>query len=158
VTEERDDRADDVVEDVDQEHEDFDAYWAARERARRPPYVTIRGIEVEAPTDLPIELELQPERYANASTFDEVREYLEVVLGDVVDDLVKAGIGLRELLLLVTWATANGAGRRTTLAQADELLTKAQAADEGKARPNRATRRATGRRTRSGGTSARTGR
>lgn len=151
-----------LADDLDEQaetFEDFDAYWEQRERARRPAWVRIRGIEVEAPTDLPIELELRPERFASASTFEEVREYLEIVLGEVVDELVAAGIGLRELLLLVTWATANGSGRRTTLAEADELLSKAQAEDEGKAQPppNRAARRATGTNPRSGGTSRRTG-
>lgn len=146
------------IPDEDGSFEDFDAYWAQREATRRPPTVRIRGIDVEAPTDLPIELELRPERWANASGYDELSEYLGLLLGDVVDDLVSAGIGLRELQLLITWAAANGAGKRTTLADADALLTQAEVGEGKATAPNRTARRATQRPTRSGGAFARTGR
>jgi hypothetical protein len=138
------------------EFEDFDAYWEQRERARRPAVVRVRGIDVEAPSDLPVEMQLRADQVA-VTTMDEVRDVLETLLGggDVVDELVEAGIGMRELQLLTTWATAHGSGQPVTLAEADDLLTQAEAGEAGKPR---AQRRAQARATRSGGRSGRTGR
>lgn len=137
------------------EFEDFDAYWEQRERARRPAVVRIRGIDVEAPSDLPVEMQLRADDVAKAATFAEVRDVLEILLADVVDELVDAGIGIRELQLLTTWAYAHGSGRPVTLAEADDLLHQAEAGETGKPR---AQRRAEARSTRSGGRSGRTGR
>jgi hypothetical protein len=153
------DEPDDLVE--DDHFEDFDAYWAQQEARRRPVWTRIHGVEVEAPTDIPLEFEVRATQMADAENLDDLRGPVGMLLGDgVVDDLIAAGVGIREMQLLLVWAQANGSGLRTTLAEAAELVAKAQAGAVGPGKAdNRAARRAQTRTVRrSGGRSAPTGR
>lgn len=143
--------------DLDEDFEDFDAFWAEHERRRRPVVTRIRGIDVEAPADLPLEMQLRADQLADATGLDEVRELLGMVLDDgVLDELAAAGVGLRELQVLLSWCVANGSGRRTTLAEAAGYVEQAEAVGKAPRRERRAMSRQ--QRTRSGGRSAGTGR
>ncbi|MFE4203958.1 MULTISPECIES: hypothetical protein [Streptomyces] len=149
-------------QDQDQEHgpadgqldaADFDAF-VVEECAKRPRQpVTLYGKTYVLPESLPIMFTLLMTRVEDSQDPKDVARLLALLFGgDVLDAWAEKGMTDRQLGILLIYSAAN---TRTpgsvTLARAAELYEEQEA---GKAAvPNRATRRATGKKKRSGGRS-----
>ncbi|EFC80252.1 hypothetical protein [Parafrankia sp. EUN1f] len=121
------------------EIEDFDVYWAEHGVEPEVRRARILGVEVEVPTDLPLEVEAIVQRDAGQLTSDDVDRVVTLIFGaDVFEQWIDAGITSNQFPVICAWGMANGAGRRVTFAEAAELV-----AEQNAARPtNRAERRA----------------
>jgi hypothetical protein len=147
--------------------EDWDAFWS-KHVAERRPRALIRGVEVTAPYDLPLEL---AERMQNATPDDTtlVQDLLAELYGDgIVDQWTAAGMGGLEFFVVLTWSYMRAGGSAATFADAFEAVQKglesgALDLDAEQPVPNRADKRAAakapkGSTTRSGRTGARSSR
>jgi hypothetical protein len=147
--------------------EDWDAFWSTHVEARRPK-ARIRGVEVTAPYDLPLELaERMQEANANDTTL--VQDLLAELYGEgIVEQWTAAGMGSLEFFVVLTWSYMRAGGSSATFADAFDAVQKglesgALDMDAQQPVPNRADKRAAakapkGRTTPSGRTGARSSR
>lgn len=124
-------------------NDSWDAFWA--EVAGEQRTEVIRGIEVPVPTNLPLALEKRATDLEDSERFEDYAELVGRIFGpDVLTRWVDAGMGLRELQVVLTWGMAQGSGQDMSFREAFETVMKAD--DEGKpeapAGANRAARRA----------------
>ncbi|MEU9002583.1 hypothetical protein [Streptomyces sp. NPDC048551] len=116
----------------------WDDFWAS---VSRPKTTKIRGVEVAIPTDMPMLVEQRAEELHDSTSLDDVAELVGLIFGqDCLAQWRDAGMGLLEFRVVLTWGMANARGRALSFAEAYEL--SQEVADEGKAPPNRAARRA----------------
>lgn len=146
---------DDVDGEESTQDHDFDAWWA--ERVAQRPTTTILGVRVPIPSQVPAEIMLQPDK---ALKLDSERDAAEIVrlLGLILDvagvdgpatveQLIDAGLGSEQLVIIFVWALLNGArppGKSPVSFARVAALVEGQS---GKAAtpPNRAARRAASR-------------
>jgi hypothetical protein len=115
----------------------WDDFWA--EQQSDGPTEVIRGVTVPVPTDMPLGYEARLAELHDADTADVMDELIDGLFGaGVYQQWVTAGMGVQELLTVLTWGMCHAGGREVTFAEAREI---ALSGDEGKA-PNRAARRA----------------
>jgi hypothetical protein len=118
----------DEAQDDEEQFSSWDAFWAEAQRRQLAarglsPTVTIRGVEVRRPADLPIRFE---QDVAAAEVADDDATFqllLEKLFGvDVFTAWISAGMGRLEFRVIFTWALANGKGRPFTFEQAFEAV------------------------------------
>lgn len=123
----------------------FDAWWADHSQAREVETTTILGVEVDVPTDIPLEVEMLLTRKDGNLTSDDVRRAVELVFGeDVLADWMSQTppISSFQFSVIFAWAMSHGQGKPVTFQEAAEAIREAQEAE----RPtNRAARRAAAR-------------
>jgi hypothetical protein len=139
------------------EHEqeaDFEAFWSSYAptlEEDKPETVTIFGVDVEIPHDLPLKVTVQVERFQDSADIDTIRHLVGLIFdADVLGEWIERDITEEQFAVLLVWGMANGKGQKTTFAEAAALV-KAREADKGKAPApvtpmNRADRRATAKR------------
>ncbi|MDQ0943267.1 hypothetical protein [Streptomyces sp. V1I1] len=135
----------------------FDAFWA--EQARSGRTTVIRGVTVPVPADLPLALELRAQELSESTAETDIRELLALLFGvDVLDEWRNKGMGLLELKTVLAWASAQGAGRDISFAEALEAVRAEEAEGKAPSGQNRAARRAAPKKrsASTGGRSART--
>lgn len=121
--------------------ESWDDFWASVSRGRTE---TIRGVEVQMPTDMPMVVDKRVEELQNSSRLEDVQELIGLLFGaDVLDQWIDAGMGLREFQVVMTWGMAHASGNPLTHREAYDLVEQGagvgkQLAPKG---PNRAARR-----------------
>lgn len=120
----------------------WDAFWAEVSAGRTE---VIRGVEVQVPTDIPLAVEQRVHELHESDSEEDAAELLRMLFGaDVLDTWRNAGMGLRELQTVLTWALAQGSGTDMSFGEALELVM----AGDGEGKPlapkgaNRAARRA----------------
>ncbi|MGW3057683.1 hypothetical protein ACWC98_17425 [Streptomyces goshikiensis] len=132
---------------------DFDAF-IVEEAAKRPRQpVKLYGKTYVLPDSLPVMFTLLMTRVEDSQDPEDVARLLALLFGgDVLDSWAEKGMTDRQLGILLIFSAANTRmPGSVTLARAAELYEEQEA---GKAAvPNRATRRATGKKKRSGGRS-----
>lgn len=126
-----------------EQHEAWDDFWADVTGAGRTE--VIRGVTVQVPKDIPLAVEKRAEDLAESGAFEDYAELIGMLFGaDVLQQWLAAGMGVRELQVVLAWGMAQGSGEDVTFRQAYETVTAAD--DEGKpqapAGANRAARRA----------------
>jgi hypothetical protein len=118
------------------------------------------GVDVPVPTDTPLGVTLQAQeaqRNPEAVSEKNVLELLAGILGeDKAEEIKAVDAGVRACGALLLWAYRNAAGDECTFPEAFEEYEENERnsrevtdedGDEGKVKPNRATRRASGRAT-----------
>lgn len=106
----------------------WDDFWAEIERKEaaergRAATVTIRGVQVRVPHDLPLRFDRRLERLQGSTSEDDIRALLEDLFGqDVLDQWVENGMTSMEFRVLLRWAVANGRGRAMSFAEAYEAV------------------------------------
>lgn len=121
--------------------ESFDAFWAEVSRGRTE---TIRGVEVQVPTDMPMIVERRVEELQDSGRLEDIQELLGLLFGtDVLDQWLEAGMGLREFQVVITWGLAHASGNPLTYREAYDLVQQGAGAGKQLAPkgPNRAARR-----------------
>lgn len=123
------------------EYDDFDAFWRSRNPARP---VRIRGVLVTPPTDVPLSLVDQLDRVMRAQADEQaIRDLLATLYGQgVVDQWLRAGMGMRELQVVVAWTGAHMRGHPISFEAAYKLVEQALTEREQGKGLNRAARRA----------------
>ncbi|MEH0650661.1 hypothetical protein QA995_14770 [Streptomyces scabiei] len=119
----------------------WDDFWAEVSRGRTE---TIRGVEVQVPTDMPLIVEQRVEELQNSGRLEDIQELLGLLFGsDVLDQWLQAGMGLREFQVIITWGLAHASGRELTFQEALDLVQQGAGAGKQLAPkgPNRAARR-----------------
>lgn len=134
------------VDQFDDEEKPPDAFlaWVAEQDPTDVEYTTIYGVEVEIPTDVPLLFEAKVEALNGGTADDDaVNELVEILFGsDVYDRWVQAGMTSKHFSIVFTWGLANANGKRTTFAEAAELVKQSR---EDPGPTNRAERRAAAR-------------
>jgi hypothetical protein len=142
----------DQVADVDRDEDDFLAFWAQHQATKAPETKRIFGVDVVVPTDIPLVFGDDIARLQKSERAEDMKHLLTTLFGaGVMDQWIAAGCTGEQFGVLLAWGMANAAGKPTTFAEAADLVAKAQADAEGKAR-NRAARRASSKTVKSGGT------
>ncbi|WP_200308246.1 hypothetical protein [Streptomyces adelaidensis] len=121
--------------------ESWDDFWAEVSRGRTE---TIRGVEVQVPTDMPLIVEKRVEELQGSSRLEDIQELLGLLFGaDVLDQWLEAGMGLREFQVVMTWGLAHASGNPLTHREALDLVEQGAGAGKQLAPkgPNRAARR-----------------
>lgn len=146
--------------------EDWDAFWSQHVASRRP-MVRIRGVDVTAPYDMPLEL-AERMQAADASDTTLVQDLLGELYGEgIVEQWTAAGMGGLEFFVVLTWSYMRAGGSTATFADAFDAVQKgiesgALDLDAEQTVPNRADKRAAakgkGSTTRSGRTGAQSSR
>lgn len=118
---------------VDEEQYDsWDAFWA--EVLDTAPTVTIRGVRVRTPRDLPMGFDQKLRVARNAGDEATYKGLLVDLFGvDVLDAWTAAGMGEIEFQVVLAWGYANGKNQPVTFQQAYELVRARQEAARGKA-------------------------
>ncbi|MFF9844611.1 hypothetical protein [Streptomyces sp. NPDC013740] len=128
-------------------HESWDDFWT---RVTGGGTETIRGVEIQIPTDVPLAMEQRLKALEDSESEDDIREMVGLLFGaDVLDRWAENGMGLLEFKTVLAWGMAHAGGAKVTFQEAFDIVLAEEAA-EGKA-PNRAARRAVSKRP-SGGT------
>jgi hypothetical protein len=110
--------------------EDFDAFWAQRERKRKS--TTVMGVAVELPASLPLQFELEARRLQRSKRDKDVRTLVGILFGaDALDTWTAKGMDLEQLMVLLAWAPQVIAGEDVTLAEVAEAVAKANAKSDG---------------------------
>jgi hypothetical protein len=124
--------------------EDFDAFWAKFTDTRRPKAL-IRGVEVAAPYDIPLELSERIDA-ATPDDQDTVHDLLAELYGEgIVDRWKAAGMGAIEFFVVLTWSYMRAGGSSATFEDAMAVVQEAfdsGALNDAQTVPNRADRRA----------------
>lgn len=125
----------------------WDAFWAEtlrKEREQRgiAPTVTIRGVTVRVPQDLPLSYQAKADRLKDSSSDEAFAELLAELFGaDVLDVWRDDGMGLREFRTILAWALSHGRGQPISFREAYELVHNADDEDVdgegGKASPQK---------------------
>lgn len=117
--------------------ESWDDFWAEVSGARTE---IIRGVEVEVPRDLPFGFEERMAELKESTRAADFEEMVERLFGaDIFGQWQAAGMGLREMVTVLTWGMAQASGQDMTFREAYEAVGAMEA--QGKA-PNRQARRA----------------
>lgn len=122
------------------ENESFDSFWASVSAGRTE---TIRGVEVQTPTDIPLAMEMRLKALEDSEAEDDIREMVGLLFGaDVLGEWRERGMGLLEFKTVLAWGMAHAGGSKVTFREAYDIVVAAEA-DEGKAPSgqNRAVRR-----------------
>lgn len=126
--------------------EDWDAFWSQHVESRRPK-ARIRGVEVTAPYDMPLEL-AERMQAADANDTGLVQDLLAELYGEgIVEQWTAAGMGGLEFFVVLTWSYMRAGGSTATFAEAFEAVEKGLASgaldlDAEQPVPNRADKRA----------------
>jgi hypothetical protein len=126
-----------ISEDLHDENsvEDFDAFWASRER--RGKTTTIMGRTVELPPALPLQFEMEARRLERSKREKDVHRLVAILFGpDALDHWRKAGMDAEQFAVLLAWAPQVVAGNDVTLAEVADAVAKAEAAQESGANPH----------------------
>ncbi|MCK9896976.1 hypothetical protein [Frankia sp. AgB32] len=123
------------------EYEDFDAYWAEHGTRVEIRRARICGVDVEVPTDLPLEVEVILQRRGGELTDRDLERVIDLMFGeDVLSLWISNGMTRSQFPIVCAWALANAEGRPISFAEAAEKVRESQE------RPtNRAERRAASR-------------
>lgn len=116
----------------------WDDYWAAN----TPKQATeiICGVEVLVPQDMPLNLAARLEELEQSESEDDLHELVGLLFGEgALADWQDAGMTVRQFQVALAWGIAHANGQDISFAEA---AARVQAAEQGKAQPNRAARRA----------------
>ena len=109
--------------------EDFDAFWAQRERKRKS--TTVMGVAVELPASLPLQFELEARRLQRSKRDKDVRTLVGILFGaDALDTWTAKGMDLEQLMVLLAWAPQVLSGQDVSLAEVADQVAKANAKSE----------------------------
>lgn len=101
--------------------ESWDEFWA--EQVGAGSTETIRGVQVEVPTDLPLAVQARAEQLRDSSSFDDVAELVGLLFGEgIVEEWAAAGMGLVELQTVLAWGMAQAVGRDLSFAEAYDAV------------------------------------
>ncbi|MFC8584227.1 hypothetical protein ACFUGD_06680 [Streptomyces sp. NPDC057217] len=123
---------------------DFDAFFAEQAKKSKRQPITLFGRKYVLPESLPLLFTLQAERVQHSSDPDDVRRMLTILFGtDVLDKWAEKGLTDKQLgIVLIYSAAAVRAPGTISVERAAELYDEQE---QGKAPgPNRAARRAKG--------------
>jgi hypothetical protein len=147
VTEQR------AVEATETDTQSWDDFWAEVTPAQRTE--TICGVEVLVPQDMPLNLAARLEQLEQSESEDDLHELVSLLFGEgALEDWTAEGMTVRQFQVALAWGIAHANGQNVSFAEA---AARVQAAEQGKAQPNRAARRAAAR-PRSAGTGGRSSR
>ena len=131
---------DETAEHDENEFQGFDAFWAEqlrREAAERGQATTevIRGVTVVVPQDLPMRFRARARAMSSLDGDEAFRELLAALFGtDVLDAWDEAGMGARELRVVLAWGLAHGDGKPISFQEAyEQVKSKEEGSDGGKA-------------------------
>lgn len=109
--------------------EDFDAFWASRDRKRKT--TNIMGQLVTLPASLPLQFELEAKRLARSKRDKDVRKLVGILFGeDMLAGWAERGMDLEQFQVLLAWAPQVIAGEHVTLAQVADQLAEAEVAGD----------------------------
>lgn len=127
--------------------ESWDDFWT---RVNGAGTETIRGVEVQVPTDVPLAMEQRLKALEDSESEDDIREMVGLLFGaDVLGQWAENGMGLMEFKTVLAWGMAHAGGVEVTFQEAYDIVLAEEAA-EGKAPANRAQRRAASKKPSSG--------
>lgn len=134
-------------DDVDDEQdgpgelEDFDVFWEKHGTQVEVRRARICGVNVEVPSDLPLEVEVILQRNSGQLQNRDLDRVIDLIFGeDVLSLWIANGMTRSQFPIVCAWALANAEGRRITFEEAAEKVRESQL------RPtNRAERRAANR-------------
>jgi hypothetical protein len=116
----------DEIPDDEEQFSSWDAFWAEAQRRQLAvrglsPTVTIRGVDVRRPQDLPMRFEQEVAQARHANDDATFQLLLEKLFGvDVLSAWIEAGMGALEFRVVLAWGMANGKGKPLTFQQAWE--------------------------------------
>lgn len=142
-----------AVEPAATETQSWDDFWQEVAPAQRTEVIC--GVEVLVPVDMPLNLAARLDQLQQSEDEDDLHELVGLLFGEgALADWVAAGMTTRQFQTALVWGIHHANGQPISFREAHE---KAQA-QEGKAPPNRAARRAAARprSASTGGRSART--
>lgn len=131
--------------------EGWDDFWT---RVNGAGTETIRDVEIQVPTDVPLAMEQRLKALEDSESEDDIREMVGLLFGaDVLGQWRDRGMGLMEFKVVLAWGMAHASGAKVSFQEAYDIVL-AEEARGGKAPANRAQRRAASK-TPSGGTGGR---
>lgn len=116
----------------------WDDFWDEVAPVQRTE--TICGVEVLVPVDMPLNLQTRLSELEQSDNETDLHELVGMLFGEgALADWIDAGMTMLQLQTVLTWGVARAGGQDMTFREAYERV---QAAEQGKALPNRAARRA----------------
>lgn len=109
--------------------EDFDKFWANRDR-RGPSLKNVLGVDIVLPPSMPITFELEQKKLANTKLDDDkaVEKMVEMLFGTgPYEHWKQQQMDVEQFGSLLLWASANCSGNRISLEEAVELYHNALA-------------------------------
>lgn len=141
---------------VDADNDDFLAFWGEHQARQKYPTVTILGVTIEVPHDIPIGFDAQVEQLQESEDIADMQRLSAFLFGEgVVEQWMANRMTRQQWQVLIVWAMANGGGQPTSFSEAAEMVARAEEhAAQGKAQPvpNRQARRASSKTRASAGT------
>jgi hypothetical protein len=109
--------------------EDFDAFWAARERKGKT--TTIMGVAVTLPPALPLQFEMEARRLERSKREADIHKLVAILFGDdAYETWAEGGMDLEQFMVLLAWAPRVIQGQSVTLAEVADEVAARMAADE----------------------------
>lgn len=115
--------------------EDFDAFWSARDRKTKT--TRIMGELVELPPALPLRFELEARKLEKSKRDKDVRRLVGILFGaDKLDAWTERGMDMDQFAVLLAWAPQVIAGRDVTLAEVADSVERHNAKQLNKGKGN----------------------